>query len=254
MQLNTQEKEEKLNELWFNRNQLNEKQWAELYELIWDILRFYKPSALKDLSSGHEDYIQQFFLKKVFRKTSSENSGEIHSGFITFCYKRFLDSQFKSATEKRTRQTDSLDHDDFVEKQENNLTKQDIYEQQLDEIELLNEYGVQMDTLSQSAKSFYNNLETWAQQYLSLHFCPDAQESLPLNALAKRYQISSYHYKAGLLGITRKKSDSYKDYHQTLLGDWIINTLKINLGKEHGKIMLLILKILCLTALSSKNV
>jgi len=239
---------DKLSELWFNRQTLNEQQWTELYQLVYSALHTYKPAILKSLSLEHEDYIQQFFMEKVLLKTCANKTGSIHAGAIRDFYNRFLISQSRSANEKRNQQTESSDHEDFVEKskpQSSTETMQD------DAQILLHDYGWSEQQFIEQTRLFYKNLETWAQQYLSLHFCPDAQEALPLNALAQRYKISSYHYKAGLLGITRKKTDSAQNYHKTLLGNWLSNTLKIQCDHENQNIIALVLKILCITALST---
>jgi len=235
-----------LNQLWFNREHLTETEWTELYQLVFSILKNYRLPIINSLEFDHEDYIQQCFIEKVFTKTSKKTDKKIHAGYIKTIYKCFLSDQLKSRNEKNRQKNSSTEKDDYAEKTNEEAST-------LDETELLDEYGMTLEHLSQSAKIFYSGLEQWAQQYLSLHFCPDSQEALALNALAKRYQISSYHYKAGLLGITRKKSDSYQDYDKTLLGDWLINTLKIDWSRENEKFMTLILKILCVTALNNEE-
>jgi hypothetical protein len=240
---------DRLSKLWSTRNTLNQTEWGELYQIIWNILISYHPPELKGLSLEQEDYIQQFFEEKVLRDTLTITEGLIHAGFIRYIYKRFLDSQFRSAKEKKNKITDSSDQENYIEKiSEDERDKEgSTYNEEV----LLNEYKINPAQLYISAKIFYKELEPWAKLYLSIHFCPDAQKSLPLNALAKRYQITSYHYKAGLLGITRKKNEDTQNYHKTMIGGWLSSTLNIGPSSENKNIIKYILQILCVTALNA---
>jgi len=242
---------DKLSKLWSTRNSLNPSEWGELYQIIWTILINYDPPELYGLSLGKEDYIQQFFEEKVLRNTLTIKEQTIHAGAIKFFYKRFLTSQFRSAIEKDNKITDSTDQENYIEKTSNDTPDNQNINDAINEEALLNEYKIKPAQLFQSAKTFYKDLEPWAKLYLSIHFCPDAQKALPLNALAKRYQITSYHYKAGLLGIARKKNEDAKNYHKTLIGNWLTKTLKIDASHENQNIMKYILQILCITALNS---
>ena len=101
--MNTQQDKStnRLSELWFARNALNQSEWGELYQLIWDVLIVYNATELNPLSLDKEDYIQQFYIEKVFRSSNSDKAGTIHPGFIRYCYRKFLIDQLRSAVEKR---------------------------------------------------------------------------------------------------------------------------------------------------------
>jgi len=241
----------RLSELWSTRDTLGQAEWGELYQIIWKILINYHPSELKGLSAEQEDYIQQFFEEKVLRNTLTIKEQTIHAGFIRLIYRRFLDSRFKSAEEKKNQITDSRDQENFIEKTSEDNADHHYTDDTINEDELLDEYNIKQSQLFQSAKTFYNDLEPWAQKYLSIHFCPDAQKALPLNALAKRYQIASYHHNAGLLGITRKKNEATQNYHKTLIGQWLLSTFNLRVSFENHNIIKYILQILCVTALNA---
>ena len=70
----------------------------------------------------------------------------------------------------------------------------------------------------------------------------------PLNKLAERFSIASYHYKAGQLGITRKKGELHEGYEHTKIGSWLANTLRIGIVPENIDLVLDAFQALCTAA------
>ena len=105
--------------------------------------------------------------------------------------------------------------------------------------------------LLQSALSFFRSLTEIDQLYLALHACDADGE--PLYKLADRFSIASYHYKAGQLGITRKKGELHEGYEHTKIGSWLANTLRIRIVPENIDLVLDAFQALCTAAFLVKQ-
>lgn len=124
------------------------------------------------------------------------------------------------------------------------------------------EYGLDVFKVQQSALDFLTDCEIRARLMLRLHYCqkPDDAEYLPMNQLAKNYQIPAYQYRAGQLGVVipgalrRSEADFYRHYSaNTLLGRWFTQTLGVQFTAENATIFLACLKILCHVTLNRVN-
>lgn len=94
----------------------------------------------------------------------------------------------------------------------------------------------------------------WIRPYLREHFCSESGEGLALSALARRYRVPAYHYKAVKLGVTVPGGEAaaLAAFSQSYRGQWL-RSLGIPVDADHRIEMALALKILCLIALNSQE-
>ena len=93
----------------------------------------------------------------------------------------------------------------------------------------------------------------WILLYLREHFCP--KNGIALDALRRRHQIASYHYKALKLGITVPKGEqaALAVFRGSYRGQWL-DSLRIPVDQDHRVEMALALQMLCLVALHDQAV
>lgn len=119
--------------------------------------------------------------------------------------------------------------------------------------------------VTEKAKHFFDDCyesgNCWVLLYLALHQCLTNNESdhTALVNIARDYDISAYHYKAGLLGITwRSNSDVHrgeqrivmgmvqcKRYKITMIGRWLTKSLGIALVMDSCVEVMVALRSLC---------
>jgi len=224
--------------LWQRRKGLNQAEWGRLFQFVSGVLKQCNCSELKSLPLDRSHYINDFFYKKVFLPSTkiSFNENQLFSNralVVFFCryLRRILDDPYVK------RALPILDDNDFVARPN------------LDDASILRDVGKSEEQVKSSARDFLLNCEQWVRLYLEFHTCAEQAEFLPLKQLAEIYKIPAYHYRARLLGISRKKGEFEKDYDKTILGQWLVS-LSINIDFENQDVIHLAFKILCREVLS----
>lgn len=263
---------EELKYLWENRQTLNNEQWGRLYQIVCNTLKHIKFYDFEGFTT-QEDLIQDFFTKKVYRPDL--NSKCYHTGALISFFKNFLkdelpkkiryDEKFRSydviieSGEKNTDEDSSEDENLDGETLNNDENILDVTENsenentELDTIDYVEDFTgdakLFIENVKNSAKQWLGKQDFWVKLFLANN--SEYNENIEaLSNLAKKYKISSYHYKAEKLGLIWKSSNNYKEYEKnTMIGQWI-STLDIEISEENMEIISKILKILCLTALS----
>lgn len=240
MQLLSSSEESELKQLWGTRATLDDQQWVRLCELVCNVLRRCSPSELRGLPDQKEDYVQGFIVQKVLRTKFSGTQLDSAAALCTF-FSRYLRSLLKSSAMK----IEYLDDELSLERIANDSSAElgcdcESVEDQID-------FGRFLD----SAKEFWAELETEDQIYLSLHACDP--EGDPLSSIAIRYRIASYHYRAGRLGITRKKNELPSTFGNTRIGRWMTEKLHIVMNTEAMDDVAKAFQALCATALAMRS-
>ena len=106
----------------------------------------------------------------------------------------------------------------------------------------LAEYGLNSESVAEAANGFILQLGIPERILLCESFGMEAPGGL--SGVASRHAISSYHYRAGRLGLVHKRQSLTSDYAKTLLGGWIEQTLGIPIHAENMKAILSVFKIL----------
>ena len=261
---------EELKYLWENRQTLNNEQWGRLYQIVCNTLKHIKFYDFEGFTT-QEDLIQDFFTKKVYRPDL--NSKCYHTGALISFFKNFL----KDELPKKIRYNEKFrSYDVIIESGEKNTDEDSSEDENLDGETLNNDENIldvtensenentELDTIDYvedftgDAKLFIENVKNSAKQWLGkqdfwvkLFLANNSEYNENIEALsnlAKKYKISSYHYKAEKLGLVWKSPD-YKEYKNTMIGQWI-STLDIEISVENMEVVAKVLKILCLTSLS----
>jgi hypothetical protein len=233
--------------LWESRAQLSKPQWDRLWHLVYQALSRCNPSVLRSLPDTKQDYITDFFLSKVMREQYSGAKLESAAALCTF-FQRYLIQVQRQQIRRAEHSVDSAEElDELVL----NHTQETSIAANIDcgcrRPEHTNEWRVMLE----AAFAFYVTLEKEDKIYLSLHTCdPDAE---PLSKIADRYRIASYHYRAGRLGITRKKGELPSDYETTRIGQWMAEKLGINTNPYILADVLRAFKALCEAAITLRD-
>lgn len=208
--------DQRLAELWGNRARLDEAGWGELYRIILQVLMRSRARELAALTQEREEYIHKFFLLKVFEPARHDSSPVRHAGALHEYFRRFLLDEIRGLKIRDTVPLDDADHaeEDSVSTQPSGAHFGPHYPKAV-------ECGFNEEEAFHSAQHFLRAAESWVVLYLSLHFCPDDDDAMPLSRLAQRYRIASYHYRAKQLGITARKGELPETYGETMLGGWL---------------------------------
>lgn len=233
----------RLTDLWSRRETLGQAEWSELYQQVWRALARAHAPELAGLPMEREEYIQKYFLLKVFEPATYGNTAPHHSGALKAWFRRFLVDELRAWG---YRKTDSLDGDDGDAAQVQGTTyatTPSLPDHTADDCR------PSEAAAAAQAKDFFAATEPWVRLYLALHFCPDAEDALPLSVLARRYQVNAYHHRARRLGISRHKDNTPADYGDTLLGAWLVQVTGEPIHASHMDCYRRVLAILCLVAI-----
>ena len=237
--------DDELRDLWSRRRDLDQSGWANLYRIVTSILSAYRPSELAGLPEEHDDYLADFFEKKVFRLDLK--SGCDHAGMLRVMFKNFLRDQLDKRKVRKDIEVADMQHEDDEKSSFVGEAAEPVPDEP-DAIDALKEAGLSPEDVAESAASWLATSEESVRLYLALSNCPDAERSEPLVKLAKRKGIKSYAYKAEKLGFNwRNTTDA--GFENTLLGAWI-ESLGIEIIPENSILILGALKILCFEALT----
>ena len=231
--------------LWRGRHHLSADDIGKMYSMVNHILQRYNPPELQILGEGRQELIAQFIYCKVLRlqarggnsqKIDSEDDGHsAPSSTYALCayFRRYLIDCTRASSFKRKVSIG----DQITESQlEEHLNAEDGIDT------CLAEYGLSVDKVGQAAKLFIEGLDAPEQLLLCESFGREAEGGL--SSVAKRHAISSYHYRAGRLGLVHKRQGLTSDYAKTLLGSWMEKTLGIPIHPENIKAIHSVFKIL----------
>jgi hypothetical protein len=206
----------RLTDLWSLRETLGQAEWSELYQQVWCALAHAHAPELAGLPMEREEYIQKYFLLKVFEPATYGNAAPHHSGALKAWFRRFLVDELRAWG---YRKTDSLDGDEAGHPEAEAAaagSHAHFHDPAADDCH-------QSDVrAANQAAGFFAESEPWVRLYLALHFCPDAEDALPLSVIAKRYQVNAYHHRARKLGITLHRDSLVADYGSTRIGAWLM--------------------------------
>ena len=259
------DQDQRLRDFWERRAELTKSEHTELYQMVYAILMRYARapkvfSIINELPYEAEDYINQFYLKRV---VEGQGGNVDHAGALCLFFYHFLVTHNRQEHIPGNIGTGGQDDEDDRPAVETEPTVPPCWQKQ-DEVveEVLNEYGLDACRVQQRALDLLTGCEIWARLMLRLHYCqnPDDAGYLPMNQLAKNYQIPAYQYRAGQLGVVipgalhRSEADFYRHYSaNTLLGRWFTQTLGVQFTAENATIFLACLKILCHVTLNRVN-
>lgn len=254
---NTQKTQKSINEelqyLWENRQTLNNEQWNRLILIVYSALHKFNHSILLNFENLEKsDLIGEFLTDKVYKTDSLSKCNSIsylcYTIFINFLKDKLRE---KNKYDKRFTNsetiTKNISDDDDIE-----IIPFNYIEEFEGDVNLytLKDLHLTCNDIKISAKQWLSQQEHWVKIFLGRSYCPDSENSEALNKLAKRENIKSYAYKAEQLGFNWKhENNTNKKFENTMIGQWI-STLNIEICEENIKVIVEILKILCLTALS----
>ena len=221
-----------------------------------------------------EDLIHGFYVEKIYWRVDgtlpASRSKYINPKTLRIFYTRFLNDKINHEKSNRYGEVsyevaakEYYDSKSYKESYNYNISEDrdfDAVENKSKVIYREYSYNSKFSTLhdlhktyeeiEDSAKQWLSQQEHWVKIFLGRSYCPDSENSEALNKLAKRENIKSYAYKAEQLGFNWKhENNTNKKFENTMIGQWI-STLNIEICEENIKVIVEILKILCLTALS----
>lgn len=226
---------EALTDYWRRLGSLTSREWEGFYRLVCSALKRCPASELASLPDTRENYIDEFFVEKLFNKALrvEDAAGEsLSGGALCQFFRNFLRDQLEHY---KAHPLSGDDPDDrWFEPAQHPQTGIE---------EFLRRFGT--DKLAQRIDALLDALPDWGLLMLRGHFCAD-DDAVPMSALCA--DIPSYHYKAQKLGITVKKgSDDLRGYEHTLIGAWIVS-LGVAIEPDNLDIMRFLLDALCLEA------
>lgn len=236
--------------LWARRSELTEAELVRLYEIVTGVLVAYRPRLLASLPGEREDYVHEYFVEKVLRHDLSSQCH--HVGALFGFYTNFLKDRLKSQIRRGSSELSEhlLEDGDGAEVDAPSLNDQAealLPESSLVD-EAMRESGLAPALVAASAGRWLAESEDWVRLAVAYSYCPDAQQAVPMNALAQQYGIKSYAYKVKKLGFNWREPD-HRGFDETLLGQWV-RSLGVEILPENVHVIHGILKILCLEALT----
>jgi hypothetical protein len=241
-----------LTDLWRRRHSLSSSEIGTIYDIIGRALQHSNPPELQMLGEGRQELIAQFIYCKVLRLQGRDQDAEriepaedghsAPSSSYALCayFRRYLIDCTRASSFKRK----VAIGDQITEAQlEDHMESHDDLES------TLAEYGLNPETVGKSAKQFIAQLDTPERILLCESFGQEVEGGL--SGVAARHAISSYHYRAGRLGLVHKRQSLTSDYAKTQLGSWIEQALGIAIHAENMKAILSVFKILGVYASSA---
>lgn len=233
-----------LSDLWNRRRDLDEASWTRLFRIVEDALLEYKPRELAGLPDERSDYVQKYFVERVFRTDLLSRCD--HTGALRMYYRNFLRDELRSKNSRSNFEV--ADRHDPESDSPPSLNEAPNADSEVDPMSALEEAGLPLDRVGASASTWLAESEEWVRIFVAYSNCPDAGLSEPLVHLAERKGIKSQAYRAAQLGFNWKGGDQ-TGFAKTLLGRWICESLGIGIEPENAVLIHGALKILCLEAL-----
>jgi hypothetical protein len=234
-----------LTQLWRRRQKLDATEIGVMYDLVQRSLQHSNPPELQLLGETRQELIAQFIYCKVLRlqsrdgkdtdETLEEDDGHsAPSSSYALCayFRRYLIDCTRASSFRRKVSIDEQMPDALMEASS-----------ETDELESsLLEYGLTPEQVLSAAKEFIDGLEDPERVLLCESFGRESKGGL--SGVALRHSVTSYHYRAGRLGLVHKRQGLTSEYGKTMLGGWIEKTLGIPIEAENMKAILSVFKIL----------
>ena len=233
-----------LSDLWNRRRDLDEANWTRLFRIVEDALLGYKPRELAGLPDERSDYVQKYFVERVFRTDLLSRCD--HTGALRMYYRNFLRDELRSKNSRSNFEV--ADGHDPESDSPPSLNEAPNAASEADPMTALEEAGFPLENVGASASTWLAESEEWVRIFVAYSNCPDAGLSEPLVHLAERKGIKSQAHRAAQLGFNWKGGDQ-TGFAKTLLGRWICESLGIGIEPENAILIHGALKILCLQAL-----
>ena len=231
------EEDARLQALWQRRDDLNESEWAQLYQQVHRLLTAYSFKEYQGLNTPLDDCIHDFFIHKVFKPASREGyvvDTPIHGGALRCYFQRFLIDLHRAvqraghvAIDEAESQVAEVAFQQFLDAPEPETA------------ESLN--AATLNRITTAAREFLDSQEPWVRLYLRHCLCAGS----PIPLLRFKDHLPSYHYKAQQLGLA---PPAHGDYRRTLLGRWL-HSLNLPGIFDDRDLAQAALKILCQQAL-----
>lgn len=195
-----------LQALWRRRDDLDEREWEQLYQLTSQILLANR-KKYHGFNLPLEECVLDFFTRKVFEPAIRDGhvvDTLIHAGALRRYFQNFLIDLHRAAPEEPHLSIDDQEtRPGLIEILR--APEQDVF-------------GLFTDSARQriaiAANELLQSQEPWARLYLRYHLC--AECPVPLSRF--KGHIPSYNAKAQKLGLAPPTDG---DYRRTLLGRWL---------------------------------
>ncbi|MDQ5908824.1 MAG: hypothetical protein QG599_917 [Pseudomonadota bacterium] len=200
-----------LQDLWRRRDDLDEREWEQLYQLTSQILLACPCKEYQGLNLPLEECVLDFFTHKVFEPASRDGhviDTPIHAGALRYYFQNFLIDLHRAGPE-----APHLSLDD----QETGPRLIEVLRAPESEVP----EGLSADIqqrIATAADEFLQSQEPWARLYLRYHFCAPCFNRTPVRLVRFKGHIPSYNAKAQKLGLAPPTDG---DYRRTLLGRWL---------------------------------
>lgn len=234
-----------LRDLWSRRsNGLDEAGWTRLFQIVGIVLSNYRPRELAGLSEDRGEYVQDFFLEKVFRAdllTRCDHVGALRLYYLNYLRDEIRTKKSRAKFEVENQNDPDNDSPTPTDRAPANDDNEDCLVQ-------LEQSGFLPSKVAESATQWLESNEEWVRLFVAFSNCPDAELSVPLVHLARLKGIKSQAYKAEKLGFNWGGGDP-KNFRETMIGRWISESVGIEITSENVLLIHGALKILCLQAL-----
>ncbi len=232
-------------DLWRRRHKLNTIEIGLIYDIVQRSLQQSNPPELLLLGETRQELIAQFIYCKVLRLQDRDGTGNedlidaddghsAPSSSFALCayFRRYLIDCTRASSFRR-----KVSIDDQM--------PESLLEEGTEGDELQNnllEYGLTPEQVLAAAKEFIDGLDEPERILLCESFGRETKGGL--SGVAARYSVTSYHYRAGRLGLVHKRQGLTSDYAKTMLGAWIEKILGIPIHAENMNVILSVFKIL----------
>lgn len=208
----------KIVDYWSRRGALSEAEWVDFYRCTVPLLmRTRLPEEYAD-QGKRRDLVDCFFQDKILLNAASSGAGPLHNAHALHQYLK----NYATDISRRERCHESLES---LAQEE--PAQGDAKGRALDRARhaaLLGEAGIDADAAMHKASRFLSTLEPGERDYLRDHACADDGAAEPISSIARRHALgSTYHTKARKLGVTRSKGETYAQYGQTKIGQWLLS-------------------------------
>jgi hypothetical protein len=236
-----------LTDLWRRRHKLDTVEIGLMYDIVQRSLQQSNPPELQILGESRQELIAQFIYCKVLRLqsrdgTSPEDSTEdddddghsAPSSSYALCayFRRYLIDCTRASSFRRKVSIDEQMPESLLEEGTDG-----------DELQSnLFEFGLTPEQVLAAAKDFIDGLDQPERILLCESFGRETKGGL--SGVAIKHSVTSYHYRAGRLGLVHKRQGLTSDYAKTLLGTWMEKTLGIPIHAENMNAILAVFKIL----------
>jgi hypothetical protein len=236
-----------LTDLWRRRHKLSTIEIGLMYDIVQRSLQQSNPPELQILGESRQELIAQFIYCKVLRLQHRDEAGHqdstqdddddghsAPSSSYALCayFRRYLiDCTRASSFRRKVCIDDQMPESLLEEGSEGDELHHNLLE-----------FGLTPEHVLAAAKDFIDGLDEPERILLCESFGRETKGGL--SGVAAKHSVSSYHYRAGRLGLVHKRQGLTSDYAKTMLGTWIEKTLGVPIQAENMNAILSVFKIL----------